>query len=178
VTAIPQPGDVLLAYYRTFQTTGAPVSGSGLLPQVLCSKAGLSTNSLTMETLGNCTLGGSLLFPGDRLEIQFDWALSGAVADAFDAEVLWAGIPIFSRSFQAGDTTATGTVRVSVGDSTRQYSLQSYGVVSPLVVSTGTLDIPQSAFQVLLRGRLAADEDAMLTLTNYSVIRFPRVDGQ
>lgn len=176
--AIPQPGDLLVAYYRTLQTTGSPFTGSGLLPQVLCSKAGTGTNSLLFADLGACTLGGSLLFPGDRLEIQFDWALTGSVADAYEVRVLWAGASIYTRSFAAGDSTATGSARVSIGDVTRQFSVQSYGAISPLQVTTGTLTVPGSAFQVLFQGRMATTEDAQLTLTNFAVVRYPKVEGQ
>ncbi len=176
--AIPQPGDLLVAYYRTLQTTGSPFTGSGLLPQVLCSKTGTGTSALSFEDLGACTLGGSLLFPGDRLDIEFDWALTGTTADAYEVQVLWAGSPIYTRSFAAGDGTATGSARVSIGDLTRQFSLQSYGAISPLQVTTGTLTVPVSAFQVQFRGRVATTEEAQVTLTNFAVVRYPKVEGQ
>lgn len=176
--SIPQPDDLLVADYRTFQTAGAPVSGAGLLPQVLCSKAGISTNAVAFAELGACTLGGSLLFPGDRLDIQFDWALSGSVANDYEVELRWAGATIFLRAFTAADSTATGTARISIGDTIRQYALQSYGASSPLQVSTGTLSVPQSAFQLSFRGRLLTATAAQLTLTNFAVVRYPKVEGQ
>lgn len=178
IGAVPQPGDLLVAYYRTFQTTGSPFTGSGLLPQVLCSRTGNSTNALSFVGLGACTLGGSLLFPGDRLELHFDWALTGPVTDAYEVRVLWAGAPIYTRSFAAGDTIAAGSATVSIGDLTRQFSLQSYGALSPLQVNAGTLSVPSSAFQLEFQGRLANTAEARLTLTNFSVIRYPKVEGQ
>ncbi len=176
--AFPQAGDLLVAYYRTLQTTGSPFTGSGLLPQVLCSKTGTGTSSLTLADLGACTLGGSLLFPGDRLDIQFDWAQTGPVTDAYEVRVVWAGTPIYTRSFAAGDGTSTGSARVSIGDITRQFSMQSYGAISPLQVTTGTLTVPTSAFQVQFQGRLATTAEAQLTLTNFAVVRYPKVEGQ
>lgn len=176
IGAVPQTGDLLAAYYRTFQTTGAPSSGAGVLPQVLCGKTGNTTQSLSFEDLGACTLGGGLLFPGDRLEIHFDWALSGGIPDAYEIQAVWAGDPIYSRAFASGDATASGTIRVSIGDTARQFSAQSHGSVSSMHVAMGTLSLPVSAFQLVFRGKLATSEEAALTLTSFAVVRYPSVD--
>jgi|GEM_PF-1194496 len=177
LAAVPQPNDILVAYYRTAETTGSPSTGVGLLPQVLCSKAGLRTTSLSFASLGACTLGGGLLFPGDRLEIQMDWKQDGVAAGAFDVELLWGGTPFYTRSFQTSDTTAAGTVRVSIGTSARQFTAQSFGSVSALTTATGTLNLPPSAFQFSVRGRVADAVNGALLLTNFSVIRYPGVSG-
>ncbi len=178
VGAVPQPGDQLSAYYRTFQTTGAPISGAGLLPQVLCSKTGASTQSDAFADLGACTLGGGLLFPGDRLEVHFDFAMSGVSPGAYDIQAVWAGTPVYTRTFTSGDATASGSVRVSIGASTRQFSAQSHGATSAIHVATGTLSLPVSAFQLVFRGKLASAGDREITLTNFAVVRYPGVDGQ
>jgi len=176
--ALPQPGDQLTAYYRTFQTTGSPATGAGLLPQVLCSKAGGTTQSDSFSILGSCTLGGGLLFPGDRLEIHFDYALSGASPGPFDIEAVWADTPIYSRSFAGGDATASGSIRISIGTTQKQFSAQSYGAASPIHHLTGTVSVPVSAFQLVFRGKLASPGNRAVTLTNFAVVRYPSVDGQ
>ena len=178
ISAIPQTDDVLLAFYRTFQTSNPPVNGSGTLPQVVCGLPGSSTSSLTLVDLGSCNLGSSLLQAGDRLEILFDFALTGGTPDGFQVELLWNGSPILSRSFVAGDLTASGSARVAMGTTTRQYSTTSFGLASAQQLGSGTLPVPGATFPVTIRGRLTSNPAAQLTLTSYIVTRYPAVVGQ
>lgn len=176
--AMPQPNDVLLAYYRTFQGSAPPASGSGSLPQVVCALPGSSTNALSMTTLGSCLVGSSMLQAGDRLEIQFDFALSGGTADGYQVELNWNGTPILARSFVAGDYTSSNRATIAIGSVTRQYSTSSVGQVSVLQAGTGILPLPGGTFPVEIRGRLNSNPAAQLTLTSYIITRFPRVAGQ
>ncbi|MDZ7639773.1 MAG: hypothetical protein U5J83_16230 [Bryobacterales bacterium] len=178
LSATPQQGDILLSYYRTFQGSAPPPNGSGSLPQVVCSVPGSSTNSLTMTTLGSCLVGSSLLQPGDRLEIQLDFALGSGTADGYHAELYWNGSPIQARTYVAGDATSSVRATVAIGSVTRQYATTSFGQVSELQAGTGTLLLPGGTFPVEIRGRLATDPAAQLTLTSYSITRYPRVTAQ
>ncbi len=173
--AMPQPEDILLAYYRTFQGSAPPSGSSASLPQVICSLPGSSTNAVVLTTLGSCLVGSSMLQAGDRLEIQFDFALTGAVADGFQVQLDWNGTPILARAFVAGDATASNRATIVIGSATRQYSTTSVGQVSVLQAGTGVLPLPGGTFPVEIRGRVNANPSAQLTLTSYSVTRFPRV---
>jgi hypothetical protein len=178
VAAVPQPNDVLLAYYRSFQGTQSPGGGSGTLPQVICGLPGADTSALSLTTLGSCTLGGSLLQAGDRLEIQFDLAITGTPADAYEVRLLWSGTPILARTFVAGDTTASGRATIAIGSTTRQYSTSSFGLVSVQQLGTGTLPLPGDTFPVELQARLITNPASQITLTSYVITRLPRVSGQ
>jgi hypothetical protein len=178
LAAMPQPGDVLLAYYRTFQGSTPPPGASGALPQVICGAPGGSTNALSLTTLGSCTLGSSLLQAGDRLEIEFDFAITGSPADAYEVQLLWNGTPILARNLVAGDTTSTGRVSIAIGNTTRQYATSSFGLVSVQQVGTGLLPLPGASFPVEIRGRLAANPSSQLTLTSYVITRIPKVLSQ
>lgn len=172
---MPQPGDILLAYYRTFQGSAPPAGGSGSLPQVVCALPGSSTNALALTTLGSCLVGSSMLQAGDRLEIQFDFALTGGTADSYQVQLDWNGTPILARAFVSGDTTSSNRATIVIGSTTRQYSTTSVGQVSALQAGTGLLPLPGGTFPVEIRGRLNANPAAQLTLTSYSVTRYPRV---
>ena len=90
--ATPQPGDTLLASYRTADSSGAVTSTfSGYsTPQVLCSGAGATINSATLTSLGACTIPAGLLSQGDRVEIRFDYS-HGGTAGGFSIETHWGG---------------------------------------------------------------------------------------
>ena len=154
------------------------MNGSGTLPQVICGLPGSSTNAITLTTLAACTLADGLLQSGDRVEIQFDYALTGASSDNYDVQVVWAGSPLVTRTFLNTDARSSGMVRVAVGSTVRQYSAQSQGQVSGAQFAAGTLVIPTGAFQVELRGKLASNQAAQITLTAFTVTRYPRVTGQ
>ncbi|MCZ2155640.1 MAG: hypothetical protein LC114_17360 [Bryobacterales bacterium] len=175
LSALPQPGDVLLAYYRTFGSSAPPSMNSTAMPQVVCALPGSSTNSLTMTALGSCLVGGSMLQAGDRLEIQFDFALAGGVSDAYQVELAWNGSAIFSRAFVAGDSTSSNKASIAIGNTTRQYATTSVGQVSTLQAGTGALPLPGGTFPLEVRGRLDSNPSAQLVLTSFTVIRFPRL---
>ncbi len=178
IDAIPQPGDIVLAYYRTFQTTAVPLNGSGTLPHVVCSLPGSSTNLTSLSTLGTCTLSDGLLRAGDRLEVQFDYALTGASSDSYDVQLLFGGTPLLTRTFTATDSRSSGIVRVAVGSTVRQFSAQSLGVLSPAQFAAGSVTLPTGSFQVELRGKVTANQAAQLTLTAFTITRYPKVTGQ
>lgn len=175
LSALPQPGDVLLAYYRIFGSSAPPPAGLGAMPQVVCALPGSSTNALAMTALGSCLVGSSMLQAGDRLEIQFDFALGAGTADAYQVELVWNGTPILTREFVAGDLTSSNKATIAIGSGTRQYATTSVGQVSALQAGTGVLPLPSGTFPVEIRGRLNSNLAAQLILTSYSITRFPRV---
>ncbi|HXJ41587.1 MAG TPA: hypothetical protein VNH18_20080, partial [Bryobacteraceae bacterium] len=98
----PQPEDTLVASYRIDPSAGNVgnlvdgVNARTLLAQVLCSATGRSSSSVTWSSLGACDVPGGALRPGDRIEVRFNFAHTGA-AEAFDTQVLWGSTPILLR---------------------------------------------------------------------------------
>jgi hypothetical protein len=165
VGAEPQPGDILLAAYR--------LSGSGgSEAQVLCSAVGQSTSSTTSTSLGACTIPAQLIRPGDRFEVNFDYAHSGTDS-GFLAQVLWGGSVLVSRSASTSDTVVTGSGSVAYSPAAAQWSNQSWG--NSLVFTAGAGSWPSTAGDVAvdLRGSLLTASLDTVSVAGYTVIRYP-----
>jgi len=167
----PQPGDTLLASYRVAGVVG----GSGQnnpSPQVLCSGTGASTTSDSMATIGACAIPAGLLLAGDRVEIRFDLAHTGA-ASGFTFEVDWEGTMILNRSGAAADSLVSGRADAAVLASGAQLSSQSWGTVLPFSASvTPSANPYASGIAINFLGKLTQVGDT-LALANYTVIRLP-----
>ena len=74
--AIPQPGDVLLASYRSDGTSSGALTVAQ--PQVLCGGTGTSSGASTFTALATCNIPAGTLAAGDRVEIRADYAHTGA----------------------------------------------------------------------------------------------------
>ena len=180
-TSEPQPGDTLTASYRVdtsasgdisgFTTGGAPVQISTITAQVICSAAGTGTSLTAWTTLGACDIPAAGLNAGDRIEVQFTFAHSGTTT-GFNLQVNWGNTTIIARTASAQDVAIAGQADAAVTSTGAQVSVQSWGTVLPFL--PGILNAPlQAGLQVNLRAALAAVGSDSVTLTNYTVLRYP-----
>lgn len=172
--ATPQPGDTLLASYRTADSTGAVTSTfSGYsTPQVLCSGAGATINSATLTSLGACTIPAGLLSQGDRVEIRFDYS-HGGTAGAFSIETHWGATTIVHRDAVSTETMVAGRADAGVLASNAQLSSETWGTAlsfSANAVLAG--DAYANGLTVTFLGLVASGGDT-LTLSNFTVVRIP-----
>ena len=169
--ATPQPGDTLLASFRT-SGTGSGASQAFSSPQVLCSGTGGNTGSLTLANIGNCVVPPGLLQAGDRLEIRFDAAHLGT-ASGFSVEVDWGGTVLVHRDASALDAMMTGHADASILAAGAQLSAQTWGTVLPFNAAVaGAADAYANGLTISFRGLVAQANDSV-TLSNFTVVRIP-----
>jgi hypothetical protein len=167
----PQPGDTLLASYRTSGSDpGTPQPYTG--PQVLCSGTGGSTSSLTLANIGNCAIPAGLLQPGDRVEIRFDVAHSGTAA-GFSAEVDWGGTVLVHRNASTADLLVSGKADASILAAGAQLSSQTWGTVLPFNAAVASAaDAYANGLSISFLGMVAQAGDSV-ALSNFTVVRIP-----
>src|ERR1700722_14909181 len=173
--ATPQPGDTLLASYRTSASAGA-IAGSFSSfssTQVLCSGAGVTGSASSLTSLGACAIPAGLLSQGDRLEIRFDYAHSGT-AGGFSIEVHWGSTTIVHRDVLATETLLAGRADAGILASAAQLSSETWGgsTLAFGVTAVAAADAFASGITVDFRG-LTANGGDTLTLTNFTVVRVP-----
>lgn len=167
--SIPQPQDILLASYRIAEASAGPISAA----QVLCIGNGTATGATVLQTLGQCVIPGGLLKAGDRIDIRFDYAHSGAAA-GFTAEVRWGATAMAARSAGAGESLFTGRADASIHGGGAQWTAQSWGATLGLTAGAG--DSPEAGLDgvtVGFLGRLDGAAADTLTLRNFAVLRYP-----
>jgi hypothetical protein len=169
--ATPQAGDNLLASYRLFGSTDTPQMYPA--PQVLCSGTGAATNAAALTSIGTCTIPANLLLAGDRIEVRYDLEHQGAT-DGFSFEVHWGPAVVGHRDAASTETAATGTVGIGLVESGARLSAQSWGTVLPFAsaVATSATDYV-GGIVIDFQGRLAQGTGDTLTLSNFTVVRFP-----
>lgn len=173
--ATPQPGDTLLAGYRTADGSGATTgSFSGFsTTQVVCSGTGATGSAGTLTSLGTCSIPAGLLSRGDRLEIRFDYAHSGT-AGGFSIEVHWGGTTVVHRDALLSETLLAGRADAAILASSTQLSSQTWGG-STLAFGANiavAADVYANGITIDFRG-LTANGGDTLTLTNFTVVRIP-----
>jgi hypothetical protein len=177
--AIPQAGDTLTASYRVDTSVSGAIVGftsAGLAvhstsAQVICSAAGTSTNSTTPASLGACVIPSAALRTGDRIEVRFTFAHSGT-ASGFNLQLNWGTTTFLARSGTAQDSAVVGVAEAAIATSGAQLSVQSWGTVISFV--PGIVNAPtQSGLNVDFRAALAQAGSDSVTLTNYTVLRYP-----
>ncbi len=172
--AAPQPGDTLLASYRTADSNGAvtnPFSGFSTV-QVLCSGTGATITSSTLVSLGTCAIPAGLLSQGDRVEIRFDYAHGGS-AGGFSIEPHWGGTTIIHRDALSTETLVAGRADAGVLASSAQLSSQTWGTVLAFAVNAvAAADVYSNGLTIDFRGSVANGGDR-LTLSNFTVVRIP-----
>jgi hypothetical protein len=176
--AVPQPGDTLTASYRVDTSAGgniALVTGGTpihtVAAQVICSAAGTSTASAAWTSLGACDIPAAGLNVGDRIEVRFTFAHTGS-ASGFNLQVNWGSTTILARSGATQDSAVTGRAEASLAVSGAQISTESWGTVLPFL--PGILSAPtQPGLQVNFRASLANAGSDSVSLTNYTVLRYP-----
>lgn len=170
----PQPGDTLLASYRTAASSGAttPAFSGYSTVQVLCSGSGATVNSSTLISLGSCSIPAGLLAQGDRIEIRFDYAHGGSEG-GFSIEAHWGNTVIVHRDATSAETLAAGRADAGVLASNAQLSSETWGTTlafSANAVIAG--DAYANGLTINFMGLLANGADT-LTLNNFTVVRIP-----
>jgi len=166
--AVPQPGDVLLASYRT----AANGSISWPAPQVLCSGTGAPASLANLTPLALCSVPAGLLAPGDRLEVHFDYAHQGTSGGAAIA-VQWGATKALNVSAAAGESMLTGRLDAAILTTGAQVSSQSWGSNTNFTTSVlNATDSYSAGLTLTFLGSVAAGTDS-IALPHYSVVRVP-----
>jgi len=169
--SVPQPGDELTASYRY----GNPSNPLGTLTaaQVICSGAGSGTSATASTSLGTCTIPAGLLTTGDRIEVQFYFLHTG-VATPFTAELHWGSTTVLSRTSVAAEIAMTGHATFGILASGQTWDAQSWGNSFALASAVGSATENSSlALTVAFRGEMGGTTSDILTLGNFTVIRYP-----
>jgi hypothetical protein len=178
--ALPQPGDTMTASYRvdtaasgdiSLVTQGNPTPLHTAAAQVICSAAGATSSATAWTSLGGCDIPAAGLVAGDRIEIRFTFTHSG-MASGFDLQVNWGNTTILARDGSTQDAAVAGTAEAAITATGAQVSLESWGTVLPFL--PGILGAPlQSGLKVDFRAALSVVGSDTVTLTNYTVVRYP-----
>jgi hypothetical protein len=169
--AVPQPGDTLLAGYRSEGATSDP-SPLYPNPQVLCSGLGAATISATLESVGACHIPGGFLGAGDRIEIRFDLEHEGS-GGGYSFEVKWGTVTLLHRDGAVGDTLATGRADVGLKAAGAQFSHQSWGSSLAFNAGVGTAADDYFANGITIDFRANAAAGDTVSLRNFAVVRVP-----
>ena len=176
--SIPQPGDLLLASYR-YANPSNPL-GQLAPPEVVCSSNGAATNLTTLTQLGSCTIAAGLLGTGDRLEVEYQYAHTGTSV-GFSAEVHIGGTIVVTRSAPASESVFAGRTSFGISASSGEtWDTQSWGASAvPFLAAAGgaSEDITQ-ALVLSFRGQMASTTSDTITLSNFTVIRYPAQTNQ
>lgn len=169
--SVPQTGDVLLATYRYANPNNT--LGSLTTPQVVCSTLGTSTSSTAATTLGTCTLPALLLNPGDRIEVRYQFSHTGT-ATGFTPQISWAGFPVMSRAASAADTAFAGVMDFAITSSSQPFSGQSWGSSLAFATALGSTSANSAlSLQIAFLGQMSSSTSDSLTLSNFTVVRYP-----
>lgn len=141
--------------------------------QVLCSSAGTATSSTALTRLGSCTIPANLLKAGDRVDIRFDYAHTGA-ASQFAIDVRWGGTSLLERTAAAAETAVSGRADAGVHASGAQWNVQSWGTSVTFAASAGNAGDPVAqALTVDFLGRILTAGADVVALKNFTVLRYP-----
>lgn len=179
VGSVPQPADTLTASYRVNPAVagviGNPQVSGQVIPvaaaQVICSAAGQTTGSGTSTSLGACDIPAGGLHPGDRIEVRFGFAHSGK-ASGFDFLINWGSTQILSRHGAPQDVGIVGHADAAISSSGAQLSIESWGTVLSLLPAIVTAPA-QNGVQVNLKADVSNPGNDTVTLTNFTVLRYP-----
>ena len=142
-------------------------------PQVLCSSAGLWTNSTALSSLGSCTITAGFLKPGDRIDIRFDYSHEGA-ATAFAFEVRWEATTLVFRTTVAGETAVSGRADAGVHTGGVQWSVQSWRAALGIAAAVGAApDSLAAPITVSFLAQMSDPTSDTVTLRNFTVLRYP-----
>ncbi len=167
----PQTGDLIVASYR-YANPNNPL-GSLTSPQVVCSGAGTATSSITAVQLASCTLPGGLLGTGDRIEVRFQYTHGGTSA-GFIPQILWAGANALSRTAAAADTSVAGQLGFGINVAAQSYSTESWGSALAFAAGVGSATANSSInLTISFQAQMAATTSDTVTLSNFTVIRYP-----
>ena len=178
---MPQPGDVLLASYRTGGVVFAivvvaPQNVQVPNVQVLCSGAGAGTSSPSLRCLwAACTIPANTLAIGDRVEVRFSFSHQGTTS-GFNFQVNWGQTAMVQRTASARrrdrDRAWRRNHRIRPGP---RLDMQTWGTALPLD-SGGGVSIRRDQFArsyVDFQAALSAAGTDTVSLQNYTVLRYP-----
>jgi hypothetical protein len=175
--AVPQPGDVLLASYRT----GSSAASTMLAPQtmqaggiqVVCSNSGAGTSNVSSVVLGSCRIPAKTLAGGDRVEVRFSLSHQGT-ANAYSFQVNWGQTTMVQRTASARDAVVTGHGDASVGSAGTTLDMQTWGASLSLDSRVATASDPLNAdITVNFLGSMSSAGTDTVSLQNYTVLRYP-----
>jgi hypothetical protein len=170
--ASPQPGDTLLASYRTADTDAIGAAPATTSPRVVCSGSGLNTQSTTLGSIGSCVIPAGMLLPGDRVEIRFDASHQGS-AGGFSLELRWGSTTVAHRDATAGEILVSGRDDATILASGAQTSSQTWGTTLSFGATAGSAaDTSGNGLTITLFGAVAQAADSV-TLNNFTVLRIP-----
>lgn len=169
--AVPQPGDVIAAFYRYGDPANPLAAFTG--PQVICSSAGQSTSATALTPLGTCTIPGHVISVGDRIEIRFDYAHTGN-STGFNTLVQWGSTALLSRSFPATETVLSGRSSAAVAAGGTQTSTESWGAAAAYTITMGIpADDIANAITIRFSAQMAASTTDAIALREFTVVRYP-----
>ena len=144
-----------------------------MLPQVICSSTGSSSNSNSLTSLGSCTIPANFLRTGDRVDVRFSYSHEGT-AQGFTFEIHWGATTILSRAGNDTDSRVAGFAEFGIHLAGAQWNTQSWGSVLALAAGVGNAEESLSAPLVIdLLGKMASTTTDTITLRNFTVVRYP-----
>jgi hypothetical protein len=172
----PQPGDTMTASYRV-NTSSSGNLGSLTNPvptiaaQVICSAAGTTATTVLWSMVGGCDVPATGLNPGDRIEVRFTFAHTGST-QGYNLQINWGSTIILARSAAAQDAAVAGTAEAAVSATGALLSVQSWGTVLPFAPALISAPL-QAGLEVTFRAQMTGVGPDSVTLTNYTVLRYP-----
>jgi hypothetical protein len=171
--AVPQPGDVLLAWYRMPPASGVTTPPTAVGPQVICSRAGTGTSSTSFTSLGACTISANVLQPGDRVEIHFDLAHTGT-ASGFEYQAIWGATTITDRVATASEVMVAGKGEAGLYSGGAQLRAESWGTVLVFAATAANAtDNVAPGLTITFNARLSQAASDTISLVNFTVVRDP-----
>jgi len=169
--SLPQTGDALIASYRYANPNN--ILGTLTAAQVICSSAGTATSATVSTSLGSCTIPAGLLTTGDRIEVQFYYRHTGT-ATAFTTEFHWGSTTVLSRTSVASELALTGHATLGILTSGQSWDAQSWGNTVALANAVGlAAENTSLSLTITFPARMAATTGDVITLSNFTVIRYP-----
>ncbi len=179
--ATPQPGDTLTASYRVdtsasgdlsgFNTGGTSLPIHTVAAQVICSAAGTTSSSISWTSLGGCDIPAAGLNAGDRIEVRFTFAHTGTTS-GFSLQIDWGNTTILARTASPPDAAIAGQAEAAVTATGAHLSVESWGTVLPFLPALVNAPL-QAGLEVTFQAAMAAVGADSVTLTNFTVLRYP-----
>ena len=177
--AVPQSGDTLTANYRVDTLASTDIGGFNTgntslhtaAAQVVCSAAGFGTNATSLTTLGGCDIPAAGLNAGDSFDVRFTFAHAGTPT-GFVFQVNWGNTAIVMRTAGAKDAAVAGHVEAGVTASGAAISAETWGTLLPFMPAVLNVS-QQQGLEVTFQAALAAAGADTVTLTSYTVLRYP-----
>lgn len=147
-------------------------------PQVLCSVGGGTASSISNTVVGSCSVPQSFFDSGDRIEVSLNFEHSGS-ASAFVTEIFIDSSSVFSRQFDSTDTLSFvkgsgGYYPAGVAFGTYSFGTAGSASGSAFTGLSGNVVMsPTAATQITVRARLASTSFDVITLRNFTIVRYP-----